>query len=128
MAPLLATFENTANVPQVVHHVGKNDVVERVVEIDVFDAAFDELKLGMALARFVDHLFGEVDTDAFGRRERGEKIAVAAPELEHCFSRGNEESVDISEPAVVRRAAAVRARGLVPDPAVLVDEALARRG
>ena len=87
MAPLLAALEHAPDIPQVVHDVRENDVVERLVEVEIFNGAIDEVNLGMALARLFEHPVGEVDAHASRGSERREQVAVAAPELEHASPR-----------------------------------------
>ncbi len=98
-------FEDALHVPDVVEQVGNHDCVERSLEIgQVVRVALDEVQTGVPRGGAPHHLPREVDADPERRRERGEEIALAAPDLDHPPPCGDERAVNLRQPAVVAAA------------------------
>jgi hypothetical protein len=79
---------------------------------------FDEPESGVPARRLADHFRREVDSNSFARFQGGEQVAKAAPDLEHPRTGGDQEPVDLFQPAVVlarkRRQARVTLCNLIP--------------
>lgn len=94
-------LEDRQQVLRVGHEVAEDDVVEGRVEIDLLAGGDDELELGMAAARELDHAGADVDADAAGRLQRRQQVARPAADLEHARARRDVEAADgLHEPVV----------------------------
>ena len=60
-----------------------------------------EGEVGMPCARLLDHARGNVDAESFGGLERGQKLALAAADLDHLHPRRDQEFVDFDQTALV---------------------------
>jgi hypothetical protein len=62
----------------------------------------DELQIRMAATSLLDHLGGEVDADAFRRRERRQQIPLTASDLQNAKPTWNKKLVDPLQTPMIR--------------------------
>jgi hypothetical protein len=108
--------EQREQVVDVGEQVGEDDVVELLAELEVLAGDVLEAKLGVRLARALDHPARHVDPDADGRLQRREHVAGPRADLEHPGALGHVEAHQLGDQPVVGAVAALPARLLVREP------------
>jgi hypothetical protein len=76
-------FQNALYVPQVIHQLGKNDVIECLLNIRFMNIGFEEVKLRVADTASLDHFLREVHSHTARGLERGQQISLTTPEFKH---------------------------------------------
>ena len=94
-------FKLALHVAKIVEEIGNDNEVEFFRRQRVMHIAMEELEIGVAITRTLEHLFGKIDADAARWLESREQIAMAAAEFEDAHSRRHEMLIDFCEPLLI---------------------------
>lgn len=89
------------DVVQVIHEVGKNDIIESFSGLEFFGGGGVEFEFWVAFPSSIDHRFAEIDADSAGRFEGSEQVAQPATELQNPAALGDEETIEMLEKLVI---------------------------
>ncbi len=93
--------EDLLHIPDLVHQVGADNVIELGVEIEIMGIGFDELEMRMTLPRPRNHSGREVETDSRRRLQRRQKIPLPTADFEDPHTGRDQKPVNFGQPALI---------------------------
>src|SRR5208283_5751084 len=99
MAGATRALQRRQNVNRV-EDVAEDDVVEGLVQMQVFRVGGEKAKLRIITLRYLDQPLADFDSHSVGRLNRGQQMPGLAANFQHALSRLNDESQQALEAVV----------------------------
>src|SRR5271157_5930458 len=83
-----------------VEDVAEDDVVEGLVQVQVFRVGGEKMKLRIVLFRDLDQPLADFYSHSVGWLNRGQQVSGLAADFQHAFARLNDEAQQALEPVI----------------------------
>src|SRR5271165_7010266 len=83
-----------------VEDVAENDVVESLVQVQVFRVGGKKVKLRIIALRHLDQPLADFDSHSVGWLDRSQQVSGLAANFQHAFSRFNDEAQQALEAVI----------------------------